>query len=585
MPEHDDRSGRATTSGARGAAAFRRALAIVAHHAADLIVLADRRGRVVYANPAAALTFGVALEDAVGTDAIAYLHPEDVERVAERFIDLVSRPGESVTDTVRFVSVSQAVRTLEIVSTNLLHDPHVAGVLVNGRDVTERRQLESDLLEQSLHDALTGLPNRVLFTDRAGRLLAQASRNGVEVTVLFVDLDNFKTYNDGMGHPAGDRLLVAVARRMQRALRDQDLLCRFGGDEFVVLVDPKGDADGTVLADRLNDVLRAPFEIDGRLLSVTASIGIATGHDVGVEDLVRDADLAMYRAKEAGKNQSMRFRHEMVDLANERLQLVLDLQRAIDRHEFVVHFQPILELGDATISGVEALVRWQHPERGLLAPAEFIGAAEENGMVTDLGRIVLGAACSQAARWRFADRGLSLSVNLSARQLASAGLLDDVAGALERSGLPASCLVVEVTESTIMLDVAAAGRRLQELRDLGVRIAIDDFGTGYSSLSYLRRLPVDVLKIDRSFVSDLQDSDAAAAIVRSLIVLGRTLGCELIAEGVEKEGELEVLRAQRCSKAQGFLFSRPLAAEQLEALLDQAGPGRPRLEVASDAGS
>jgi diguanylate cyclase (GGDEF)-like protein/PAS domain S-box-containing protein len=565
----------AAANPSRGAAAFVDAMATVAHHSSELIALLDRNGTLVYANPAASLTFGIALEEAIGSSASSFLHPDDVSRVTKRFGELLATPGATMTDTVRFVSALQEIRILEIVSTNCLHNPHIAGVIVNGRDVTERRQLETDLLEQSLHDALTGLPNRTLFIDRAERLLALANRDQIPVSVLFVDLDNFKTFNDGMGHPAGDELLVAVSRRMANTVRAEDLLCRFGGDEFVVLVDPRPPSiQADALAERLADVLRTPFEIDGRVISVTASVGIANGVDLSVEDLVRDADIAMYQAKAAGKNQVVAFAPEMVDIANERLQLVIDLQRAIEEAEFVVLFQPIIELGDQAVTGMEALVRWQHPTRGRLSPFEFIPAAEENGMIVDIGRLVLRQACEQAVSWRFAERDLTLSVNLSARQLSSATLLEDVSSILDETGFDAASLVLEITETTIMQDAEAAVGRLSALKELGVRLAIDDFGTGYSSLSYLRKIPVDILKIDRSFVADLHDSTEAVAIVHSLIDLGRTLDLDLVAEGVELEDQLQELRSQHCNKAQGFLFARPLDAEQIDVMFDTCIAGR-----------
>ena len=480
---------------------FVAAMATVAQHSADLFVLVDRDGALRYANPAAIATFGVTLEDALGTNAISYLHPDDAERVTTRFVDLLKLPGSTMTDTVRFVSTSDEVRILEIVSTNRLHDPDVRGILVNGRDITERRQLETDLLEQSLHDALTGLANRTLFVDRAERILALAARDGVPVSVLFVDLDNFKTFNDGMGHHGGDQLLIAVAQRMASSLRQDDLLCRLGGDEFAVLVHPRSaEGSAELLAERLGEVLRAPFHIDGRTISVSASIGIAAGVDKGIDDLLRDADIAMYQAKSKGKGQAVTFVPQMVDSANDRLQLLLDLQHALAHGEFVVHYQPVIDLETTEMTGVEALVRWEHPARGQLSPADFIPCAEESGMIVDVGRRVLEDACRQAVAWGLPDVGLTLAVNLSARQLSSPSLLEDVTAILASSGMVPGSLVLEVTETTVMQDVESAIGRLQALKDLGVRLAIDDFGTGYSSLSYLRKMPIDILKIDRSFV-------------------------------------------------------------------------------------
>jgi diguanylate cyclase (GGDEF)-like protein len=437
------------------------------------------------------------------------------------------------------------------------------------------------------HDPLTGLPNRTLMLDRVAQMLVRARRHKTPIAALFIDLDNFKTFNDGLGHHGGDELLVAAARRMSNVLRAEDLLCRFGGDEFVVLVHPKSpDSSAELLALRVNEVLRAPFEIDGRVISVTASIGVASGIELSVENLVRDADIAMYQAKAAGKNQVVAFVPQMETLANDRLQLIIDLQRAIEQDEFVVHFQPIIDIrGTRSMTGVEALVRWDHPQRGRLSPADFIVMAEENGLIVDIGRIVLRRACEKAVEWRLAQRGLSLAVNLSARQLSSAQLLEDVRQILDDTGFEPSSLVLEITETTIMRDADAATGRLRALKDLGVRLAIDDFGTGYSSLSYLRQIPVDILKIDRSFVADLHDSPEAAAIVHSLIDLGKTLDLELIAEGVELEVQLHELERQRCNMAQGFLFARPMPPEELEALLDTMAPGSRASVVRHDSGS
>ncbi len=546
------------------------AMSTVAHHAAELFALVDAEGILLYANPAASRTFGVALEDAIGTNAGSYLHPDDLEHVAEHFERLLASPGESLTDTVRFVSTSDEVRILELVYTNCLHDPEIAGVIVNGRDITERRELEAELVQQTLHDPLTGLANRTLFVDRAERLMALARRDRLDVSVLFVDLDDFKTVNDAMGHQAGDELLRSVAGRLAATIRQDDLLGRFGGDEFVILVHPRSaEESGELLAHRLGEVLRRPCEIEGRSLTVTASVGIATGRDQTVEELVRDADVAMHQAKAAGKRRVVAFAPQMGASANDRLQLVIDLQHALEHDEFTVHYQPVVDLASRSVTGVEALVRWDHPFRGRLAPLEFIPCAEENGMIVELGRQVLTEACRRGRSWGLDARGLTLAVNLSARQLASPGLVEDVSSILTDTGFAPAALVLEITESVLVQDAQAAVSRLQALKALGVRLAIDDFGTGFSSLSYLRQLPVDILKIDRSFISDLHDSSEAAAIVRSLIELGHTLDLELIAEGVEVEAQSDALLAQHCTLAQGFLFARPMDASSLAAVLDR----------------
>jgi diguanylate cyclase (GGDEF)-like protein/PAS domain S-box-containing protein len=551
-------------------------MATVAQHSADLLVLVDEDGILLYANPAACATFGVTLEDALGASAIAFLHPEDIERVSTRFVELLALPGATMTDTVRFVSTDDEVRILELVSTNCLADPEIHGVLVNGRDVTERRQLETELLEQSLHDPLTSLANRTLFVDRAERVVAMADRDGVAVSLLFVDLDDFKTFNDGVGHQAGDRLLVAVAGRLAGALRQDDLLARLGGDEFVVLCNPRSaDHSGELLAARLADVLREPFEIEGRTITIGASVGVATGVGRDVETLLRDAELAMCQAKSRGKGQSVTFDAGMGDSASDRLQLLLDLQGALSADQFVVHYQPVIDVRTGAMTGVEALVRWDHPSRGRLLPQDFIPCAEESGLIVDVGRVVLREACGRAVEWDLPARGLTLAVNLSARQLASPSLVDDVAATLAETGMDPDALVVEITETTLLQDVEAAAERLVALRSLGLRVAIDDFGTGYASLSYLRTMPVDILKIDRSFVADLHDSAESRAIVRSLLELGRSLELELIAEGVEHEVQLAALREHHCDLAQGFYFARPMTPEDLAAALRAASPAPP----------
>ena len=562
--------GLAPTAQPRASSRFVDAMSTVVHHAADLFVLVDAEGILLYANPAASRTFGVALEDAIGTNAGSYLHPDDLEHVTEHFERLLATPGESLTDTVRFVSTSDEVRILELVYTNCLNDPEVAGVIVNGRDITERRELEAELVQQTLHDPLTGLANRTLFVDRAERLMALARRDQLDVSVLFVDLDDFKTVNDAMGHQAGDELLRSVAGRLAATIRQDDLLGRFGGDEFVILVHPRSaEESGELLAHRLGDVLRRPCEIEGRSLTVTASVGIATGRDQTVEELVRDADVAMHQAKAAGKRRVVAFAPQMGASANDRLQLVIDLQHALEHDEFTVHYQPVVDLATRSITGVEALVRWDHPVRGRLAPLEFIPCAEENGMIVELGRQVLTEACRRGRSWGLDTRGLTLAVNLSARQLASPGLVEDVSRILTETAFAPAALVLEITETVLVQDAQAAVSRLRALKALGVRLAIDDFGTGFSSLSYLRQLPVDILKIDRSFVSDLHDSSESAAIVRSLIDLGHTLDLELIAEGVEVEAQSDALLAQHCTLAQGFLFARPMDASSLAAVLDR----------------
>jgi predicted signal transduction protein with EAL and GGDEF domain len=366
-----------------------------------------------------------------------------------------------------------------------------------------------------------------------------------------------------------------MGKRMTNAMRGADTVCRFGGDEFVVLVNPHAtDAAPELMSARLQDVLRAPFEIGGRRISITASVGIASGHDITVEELIRNADIAMYQAKAAGKNTTIVFMPQMQSLACDRLQLEIDLRDAVDNSEFAVLYQPTIDLREHAMTGMEALVRWDHPTRGRLAPSEFIALAEDTGIIVEIGRIVLAEACAKAAQWQRYGAPITIAVNLSTRQLESDQLIEDVRSVLEETGLDPAALVLEVTETTIMRDAGAVVGRLTALKELGVRLAIDDFGTGYSSLSYLQQFPIDILKIDQSFIATLHESHESAAIVHSLVELGKSLHLEIIAEGVELESQLHALEAEHCDIAQGYLFARPLEPAQLETFLAEWALGK-----------
>jgi diguanylate cyclase (GGDEF)-like protein len=432
-------------------------------------------------------------------------------------------------------------------------------------DVTERNELQIQLREQALHDALTGLANRALLLDRATQLMEMARSDQNPVSVLFMDLDNFKMINDGLGHHAGDELLVAVAKRLVSAMRSEETVCRFGDDEFVILANSHSlHALPELMAVRVMDVLRLPFELDGHVISVTTSIGIASGFEVSAEELIRNAHIAMYRAKAGGKNATVSFTPSMQEVVSDRLQMEIDLRAAIEQREFTVLYQPTIKLEDDALAGVEALVRWDHPTRGRLAPSEFLGLAEDTGMILDIGRLVLREACATMALWQRAGTPLSLAVNISPCQLESPCLIRDVRDILNETSLDPELLILEVTESTFMREVTVVIERLNALKSLGVRLAIDDFGTGYSSLRYLQQFPVDILKIDQSFVVELQDSPERRAIVHALVELGRALELEIVAEGVESEAQLRLLREERCDSAQGFLFAPPLSRPHLE---------------------
>jgi diguanylate cyclase (GGDEF)-like protein len=427
----------------------------------------------------------------------------------------------------------------------------------------------------AFHDSLTGLPNRAMFTELLkAEIESSTRRNEYMFAVLFLDLDRFKNINDSLGHTHGDLLLVAFAERLERTLRPVDTLARFGGDEFAILLSGMSDAtDAVRVAQRIQDELSQPFVLDKNSAFATASIGIAlssSGYD-RADDILRDADIAMYRAKENGKARYEVFDHGMHARAVSRLQLESDLRQAIERNEFCVYYQPIVSLQTGRLAGFEALVRWNHPRRGLVSPADFIPVAEETGLIVPIGQWVLNEACAQVRQWQIdspSHRSLSLSVNLSARQVAQPDLLIRIKEALEASKLNAHCLKLEITESVVMENAEAAAQMFKQLRSLGVQLSIDDFGTGYSSLSYLHRFPLNYLKIDRSFVSRLT-TDNDNAIVRTISTLARNLGMEVIAEGIETEEQFQQLKMLGCEYGQGFLFSRPVGNESVEHLLAQ----------------
>jgi diguanylate cyclase (GGDEF)-like protein len=432
-------------------------------------------------------------------------------------------------------------------------------------------QKTGELRHQTLHDSLTGLPNRVLALDRAAHMLARARRDQASVAALYLDLDGFKQVNDTFGHRVGDEVLQIVAERLQSVVREGDTAARLGGDEFVVLIEGAAlNAGVEVVAERVLDVLRQPYGVQGRHgreLSLCASIGIATGVRLSADELLRDADLALYEAKTAGRNCYVVFQSAMHVAAQERAELEIDLAEAIERGELVLLYQPTIDLDSERMTGAEALVRWRHPQRGMLSPDRFIPLAEETGLIVPLGAWVLMEACRQAAAWHAAGHPIGIAVNVSVRQFETSGVLDDVSRALTASGLKAESLTLEVTETALMRDPETTAARLCELKQLGVRIAIDDFGTGYSSLAYLRQFPADCLKIDRSFVNTIADSQQSTAIIRTLVQLGKALHIETLAEGIENRYQLHALQQEHCDQGQGFLFARPLPVAGIEALL------------------
>jgi diguanylate cyclase (GGDEF)-like protein len=446
---------------------------------------------------------------------------------------------------------------------------------------------EKELVFLATHDALTGLPNRTLILDRIEQTLTRARLQGEPVAVLFVDLDNFKAINDSLGHGVGDELLCAVAERLEGVIRETDALGRLGGDEFVVVADGISLAAGPeLIAERLLEAFGEPFALgdDGETrVHAKASIGIATGHRPSAEELLRDADIAMYRAKWGGKSHYLVFESGMEEEVQSRLELEMDLQSALANEEFFLVYQPTFDLQEMTPTGVEALLRWRRPGRGVSQPEEFIPLLEESKLIVDVGAWVLREACAQAARWQQQGRPLELSVNVSQLQLDTDDLITDVKLALAASGLAPESLTIEITETALMSNAEETARRLNELKGLGVRIAVDDFGTGYSSLSHLRQFPVDVLKIDRSFVSQLAEGGENEILLQTLVQLGKALEIETTAEGVERPQDLSLIRDKECDNAQGFLFARPLSAQDAESFFRQWSPNR-RFELRHEGG-
>jgi diguanylate cyclase (GGDEF)-like protein/PAS domain S-box-containing protein len=447
----------------------------------------------------------------------------------------------------------------------------VVGRVWSFRDVTENRQLEEQLAHQALHDSLTDLANQSLFRDRLGHALARRGSEG-SIAVLFLDVDNFKTVNDSLGHLVGDLLLVGAADRLTACLRPSDTAARLGGDEFAILLeDVECEEDAMAIAQRVLRSFSQPFEVDGTEVSASVSIGVAfSSRASSCEQLLRNADLAMYTAKRLGKGRVAQYQSGMHASAVQRLELEAELRRAVERDELVPHYQPIVDLVTRRIVGVEALVRWEHPTRGLLTPADFLGVAEEAGLLGEVGRIVLEEGCTDLGRWMSdgcVGPDFSLSVNVSPEHLMDSEMLEHLQRLVRSRGIDAAALTFEITEGAMMRDPDAVVDALTDLRRMGVRIAIDDFGTGYSSLAYLQRLPVDVLKVDKSFVDGIDGTPEESALPHAIIRLAHTLHLTAVAEGVERVSQEERLRSLGCERAQGYLFSRPVPAASLPELL------------------
>jgi diguanylate cyclase (GGDEF)-like protein/PAS domain S-box-containing protein len=522
-------------------------------------------------NPAAERMFGHQTDEVVGTDVGLLMEPSEDTSGLGGGVQLDTRAGLRLGREVVGRRADGTTFPLELSVTEVeLGDRTICTVVA--RDVTERKAFERRLTHQGTHDALTGLPNRMLFMDRLAHALATASRNKRPMAVLFCDIDRFKVINDSLGHTAGDALLFAVAGRFRGALRTSDTVARFGGDEFVILAEDLADeADAVVVAEKLAEALREPIAIGSQEIFVSSSIGIAVAdpETATPETLVRDADVAMYRAKAKGRARHEQFDADLRRQALQRMDTESALRRGMGLQEFVVHYQPEIDVESGQVVGVEALVRWDHPDHGLTAPANFLPVAEETGLIVAIGESVFHQACVQAARWheRFGERAPTMWVNVSARQLASPMLIEVVRAAVEAYLPSPAALGLEITETDIVPDDDMSRRTMRDLTELGVRIAIDDFGTGFASLSYLWRFPAQVVKIDRSFVRRLDEEREATVLVAAMIQLAHSLGKTTVAEGVETEEQLARLRTLGCDAVQGYLLGRPAAADVIEQLL------------------
>ena len=550
---------------------------LLAELSPEAIIVQTDEG-IVYCNAAAASLFGArSVETLLGRAVADFVHPERREnfRARERHL---RENQQSDLKAEKFVRLDGQVRDVEVVMASVTYGGKPATQILT-RDITERRRAEEQLLHDAFHDSLTKLPNRALFIDHLKLAVNHCRRRkGYLFAVLFIDLDRFKVINDSLGHMVGDEFLITVARRLETCLRDGDTIARLGGDEFTILLDGIKDfGDAQRVAERVQEVLGEPFHLAGHELFITASVGIkySGGGDEQPEDLLRDADTAMYCAKTLGKAQYQIFDAKMHTRALTLLQIESDLRRAVEREEFHVNYQPIVSLESGRISGFEALVRWHHPERGVILPSEFVPIAEETGLILQIDRLVLRQACLQMRKWQDTlpnTRRMKISVNLSCKEFMQPMIVEQVMEILQETALDPCSLKLEITESAMMEGRDYTMRVLERFSEAGIELSLDDFGTGYSSLSYIHRFPVSTLKIDQSFIKRI-GGDQNGEIVRAVVTLARNLGMEVVAEGIENELQLDQLRALHCEQGQGFYFSIPVDVESATALIERDDRG------------
>ena len=545
-------------------------------NSSDVVTVIDPDTTVTYASPSAARVLGFEPHDLEGTRFSELIHADDKTRVMQFLTSAGDDEGHPGLAEFRLRHREGDHVFVETLRTNLLNDPNLRGIVLNTRDISERKEFEEQLSHQAFHDSVTSLANRALFRDRVTHAIERQERDAKPIAVLFMDLDDFKTINDSLGHAAGDQLLREVGERLKECLRSADTAARLGGDEFAILLEDGGEGIQAVdVADRMMQMFEEPFELEGKEVYVRASVGIAVsegGVDGDAEELLRNADVAMYMAKERGKSRYQVFEPAMHDTALKRLELKADLQRALEHGEFQLYYQPVIELETGHITGVEALIRWIHPTRGLVPPLDFIPLAEETGLIVPIGQWVLHEAARYAVSLQEhypMDPPFHMAVNLSARQVARPELVDEVHEILVETGLEPDSLILEITESVMMQDMELSIERLGALKQLGVRLAVDDFGTGYSSLNYIRRFPVDILKVDKSFVDGVSEGGEASALTAAVIELAGILNLKPVAEGIERADQLERLLELHCDMGQGFFFAKPLPAGELQALLTE----------------
>ncbi len=548
----------------------------ITESAMDIVTVVDDQGVIQYQSPSVKHLLGYDPDLIIGRNQFDMVHRDDVDLLKQEFAELIARgPGTQSENPIEFRVRHKdgAWRTLESMGKNSLDHPHIRGIIINTRDISERRAIQQRIQHLAYHDSLTDLPNRALLQDRVLQAISRVERSGKDLGVMFIDIDNFKNINDSLGHDVGDELLREVAKRLTLSVRQHDTIARHGGDEFIVLLEElDGQRGATRVAQKILDAMRAAFFVGGTAQHISGSIGIALFPEDGTDPqtLMKNADTAMFHGKSLGKNTYQFFTPQMNIAVKRRAALESSLRAAVKQGDFVLHYQPQVDLSTGKIVAVEALARWNSRDNGTMMPGEFIPLAEETGLINEIGAWVLREGCQQARQWQ--DIGLAphrMAINLSARQLSDKGFVELVAKILAETGLHAKYLELEITESQVMRQAEGSILLLNELADMGIHLAVDDFGTGYSSLSYLKRLPIGKLKIDQSFIRDITADPNDTAIVVAIINMAKSLDLEVIAEGIETAGQLNLLRAEGCGIGQGFYFSVPVSADALLPILKQ----------------